>query len=217
MPERVFFLWTGLKGAVPILLGMAIVESGTPGAARAYQVIFVIVGFSVTVQGGLVPTWPTASAFPCAASSQSPGPWASASARSRRALHRYHVTGGSAADGSAVDDLPCRRKRLGQPGHPRRHAAPGRRRHDLRAGDDVLVLAEPDEAAALESCFTDPGLPSTPRPAPRYAPVVANPGLRAHRVPFGSRITGLKHERLRVGGLPPTPHDHRIPVRSRNP
>ena len=56
VPERVFFLWTGLKGAVPILLGIAIVGSGTPGAARAYQVIFVIVGFSVTVQGGLVPT-----------------------------------------------------------------------------------------------------------------------------------------------------------------
>jgi potassium/hydrogen antiporter len=53
--ERVFFLWTGLKGAVPILLGMAILGSGTPGAALAYQVIFVIVGFSVTVQGGLVP------------------------------------------------------------------------------------------------------------------------------------------------------------------
>src|ERR1700749_4786948 len=54
-PERVFFLSTGLKGAVPILLGMTIVESGIPGATPAYQVIFVIVGFSVTIQGGLVP------------------------------------------------------------------------------------------------------------------------------------------------------------------
>src|SRR6201996_1344199 len=53
--ERVFFLWTGLKGAVPILLGMEILDSGTHGATLAYQVIFVIVGFSVTVQGGLVP------------------------------------------------------------------------------------------------------------------------------------------------------------------
>src|SRR6516225_6041870 len=32
--ERVFFLWTGLKGAVPILLGMTIVESGTAGPPR---------------------------------------------------------------------------------------------------------------------------------------------------------------------------------------
>jgi potassium/hydrogen antiporter len=55
VPERVFFLWTGLKGAVPILLGLAIAGSGVPGAERAYRVIFVIVAFSVTVQGGLVP------------------------------------------------------------------------------------------------------------------------------------------------------------------
>src|SRR5215469_11820596 len=54
--ERVFFLWTGLKGPVPIMLGMTIAASGISGAARAYQIIFVIVGFSVIVQGGLVPT-----------------------------------------------------------------------------------------------------------------------------------------------------------------
>jgi cell volume regulation protein A len=53
--ERAFFLLTGLKGAVPILLGMTIVQSGTAGAVHAYQLIFVIVCFSVLVQGSLVP------------------------------------------------------------------------------------------------------------------------------------------------------------------
>jgi potassium/hydrogen antiporter len=41
---------------VPILLGPAVLDSDTAGAAQAYRVIFVIAGFSVTVQGGLVPT-----------------------------------------------------------------------------------------------------------------------------------------------------------------
>ncbi len=52
--ERLFPLWTGLKGAVPILLGMFMVSSGIAGGQRAYDMIFVIVAFSVVVQGGLV-------------------------------------------------------------------------------------------------------------------------------------------------------------------
>jgi len=54
--ERLFVLWAGLKGAVPILLGVFIVADGIAGYARLYAVIFVVVTFSVVVQGGLVPT-----------------------------------------------------------------------------------------------------------------------------------------------------------------
>ena len=53
--ERLFVLWAGLKGAVPILLGVFLVEAGVPGARRLYQVIFVVVTFSVIVQGGTLP------------------------------------------------------------------------------------------------------------------------------------------------------------------
>ena len=49
-------LWAGLKGAVPILLGVFIVAAGVADHARLYAVIFVVVTFSVIVQGGLVPT-----------------------------------------------------------------------------------------------------------------------------------------------------------------
>jgi cell volume regulation protein A len=54
--ERLFVMWSGLKGAVPILLGTYILSSGVPGADRLYQVVVVVVAFSVIVQGGLVPT-----------------------------------------------------------------------------------------------------------------------------------------------------------------
>jgi cell volume regulation protein A len=54
--ERAFVLWSGLKGAVPILLGTYVVAEGVRDADRVYAVIFVVVLVSVIVQGGLVPT-----------------------------------------------------------------------------------------------------------------------------------------------------------------
>ncbi len=53
--ERVFVLWAGLKGAVPILLGTYLLSSGVPDTVGLYVVVFVVVTFSVVVQGGLVP------------------------------------------------------------------------------------------------------------------------------------------------------------------
>jgi potassium/hydrogen antiporter len=53
--ERLLVAWAGLKGAVPILLGAFIVESGVPDGRRLYEIIFVVVAFSVIVQGGTLP------------------------------------------------------------------------------------------------------------------------------------------------------------------
>jgi cell volume regulation protein A len=159
--ERVFFLWTGLKGAVPILLGMTIAASGIPGAARAYQIIFVIVGFSVIVQGGLVPTLAHRLRIPLR--TVEPEPWSLGVRFSEEpeGLHRYHVAAGSAADGSPVSDLPCGEDvwvslviRDGNLVTPTDDTT-------LRAGDDVLVLAEPDEAPALDRLFTAPRGPES--------------------------------------------------------
>ena len=154
--ERVFFLWTGLKGAVPILLGMTIAGSGIPGAVRAYQIIFVIVGFSVTVQGGLVPTLAHRLGIPLR--TVEPEPWSLGVRFSEEpeGLHRYHVVAGSAADGSAVSELPFGEdvwvSLIVRDGNLVTAAAD----MTLQAGDDVLVLAEPDEAPALDRLFTAP-------------------------------------------------------------
>jgi potassium/hydrogen antiporter len=53
--ERVFVMWSGLKGAVPILLAAFALIEGVPGAHRIYGIVFVVVAFSVIVQGGSVP------------------------------------------------------------------------------------------------------------------------------------------------------------------
>ncbi|MGH3472925.1 MAG: cation:proton antiporter, partial [Nocardioidaceae bacterium] len=50
--ERLFVLWAGLKGAVPILLGTFAFTSGVDGARKVYDVIVVVVALSVIVHGG---------------------------------------------------------------------------------------------------------------------------------------------------------------------
>ncbi|MBA3718153.1 MAG: cation:proton antiporter [Actinobacteria bacterium] len=53
--ERIFVMWGGLKGAVPILLGILVLLGGVNGASRVYGIIFVVVAFSVVVQGSTMP------------------------------------------------------------------------------------------------------------------------------------------------------------------
>jgi cell volume regulation protein A len=55
-PELGFLTWSGLKGAVPILLAAFATLSGVEGAQGVYGLVFVVVLLSVTVQGGLVPS-----------------------------------------------------------------------------------------------------------------------------------------------------------------
>ena len=54
--ERAFIVWSGLKGAVPILLASLAVVGGTDYSAEIYGIVFIVVLFSVVVQGTLVPT-----------------------------------------------------------------------------------------------------------------------------------------------------------------
>lgn len=152
--ERVFVLWTGLKGAVPILLGTFILRAGLPDARRAFEIIFVVVAFSVIVQGGLVPTLARRLRIPLRLIE--PEPW-SLGVRFQEepeGLHRYTVNPGARADGMAVDDLPggeevwvsivIRDGRLVG-------VRPDTR---LRAGDEVLVLAT--DTRELDAVFTEP-------------------------------------------------------------
>jgi cell volume regulation protein A len=52
--EKAFIVWGGLKGAVPILLGALAVLAAVEDAGRIYGIVFVVVLFSVVVQGGTI-------------------------------------------------------------------------------------------------------------------------------------------------------------------
>ena len=150
--ERAFVLWTGLKGAVPILLGSFILDHGLTGARRAYEIIFVVVAFSVIVQGGSVPLLARRLGIPLR--TVEPEPW-SLGVRFQEepeVVHRYRVQQGSAADGEALDVLPWGEDvwismiiRAGRLVAVRNSTV-------LEAGDEVLVLSE--DPPGLGGIFT---------------------------------------------------------------
>jgi potassium/hydrogen antiporter len=140
--ERTFVLWSGLKGAVPILLGTFVLGAeGVADKGRLYDVIFVVVLFSVVVQGGLVPWVADRCGVPMREVQLEP--WAlGVRLRDEPAgARQYLVAPGSAADGEAVAAL--------SPDRPLWIAMAVRDgsllqiRGDsvLRAGDEVIVLA----------------------------------------------------------------------------
>lgn len=53
--EKLFIAWSGLKGAVPILLAAFALLAEVDDAQRIYEIVFVVVTFSVIVQGASIP------------------------------------------------------------------------------------------------------------------------------------------------------------------
>lgn len=150
--ERVFVLWTGLKGAVPILLGSFILAAGVAEANRLYEIIFTVVAFSVIVQGGLVPTLAHRLKVPLRTVEQEPWSLGVRFRQHPEALRRYRVAAGSPADDTAIADLPFGEDTwvslVIRQGHP----VPARPDTLLRAGDEVLTFTDPatnDDPGAL--------------------------------------------------------------------
>jgi potassium/hydrogen antiporter len=53
--ERLFVIWAGLRGAVPILLAAFALLAAVEDAERVYDIVFVVVAVSVLVQGSSIP------------------------------------------------------------------------------------------------------------------------------------------------------------------
>jgi cell volume regulation protein A len=158
--ERVFVLWAGLKGAVPILLGTYILAAGSAQDTLIYEIIFVVVAFSVLVQGGTVPT--VARWCGVAMREVVPRPWAfGIRVRDQpEGVLRYQVAPGSPADGRTVGDLHMGAEvwisLIVRDGLSIRVRADT----ELEAGDEVLVLADPSSDTTARSLFTGPADPN---------------------------------------------------------
>ena len=70
--ERTFIMWSGLKGAVPILLAAFAVTGGVSDGRRIYDIVFVVVALSVVVQGTSIPLVARALGIPMRAAEPAP-------------------------------------------------------------------------------------------------------------------------------------------------
>ncbi|MGH3436763.1 MAG: cation:proton antiporter [Sciscionella sp.] len=171
--ERAFILWAGLKGAVPILLGTFAFTAGIAGAHRLYDIIFVVVAFSVIVQGGLVPTIAGKLGVPMRTVDPEPFSLGVRFRHEPHALHRYVLRSGSPADGSTINDLP-----LGEDfwislviRHGQLVNVSGAT--TLQAGDEIVALADPEGEADPGPLFlgeSPAGEAKDAKPGPAPAP-----------------------------------------------
>lgn len=143
--ERVFIAWGGLKGAVPILLGALAILAEVEDALNLYGIVFVVVGFSVVVQGTSIPYVADRLRIPF-----------------RRVDHdlaevlEFVVRDDAYARGRRLDELPLGERAwvgvLVRDGRPHVVA------DDvvLEPGDRVHVYCQPEDAAALARIFSGP-------------------------------------------------------------
>jgi cell volume regulation protein A len=142
--ERFFVLWSGLKGAVPLLLGTYVLTSGVADAERLYGIIVVVVMFSVVVRAGSVPVVAERTGVPMRV--VEPEPWALGMRFRDRpsGLRRFRVAPGAPADGTAIADLELDEDTWISMVSRDGTMLAVRGGTVLRAGDEVLVLVDPD-------------------------------------------------------------------------
>ncbi len=153
--ERLFVMWSGLKGAVLILLGTYLLSAAVADADRLYQVVVVVVAFSVIVQGGLVPAAARRTGVPMRL--VEPEPW-SLNVRLRdepTGLHEAVVAPGSPADGTAVKDLDLGEDMWISLVNRAGELVPVNGATVLRAGDEVLLMVDPNTTHRYD-LFTSP-------------------------------------------------------------
>ena len=144
--EKVFVVWGGLKGAVPILLGALAVLGEVDDSERIYGIVFVVVLFSVVVQGASVPHV-----------AKRLGLSFRAVDHDLAEVLEYVVREDAFANGRALRELPLGDRAwvgvLIRDGRPQGFGPETR----LVPGDRVHVYCQPDDAAALGRIFAGAG------------------------------------------------------------
>jgi potassium/hydrogen antiporter len=153
--ERTFVLWSGLKGAVPILLGTYVLAAGSALDLEVYEVIFGVVLFSVVVQGGLVPVVAARCGVKMQRVESRPFVLGVRVQDQPEGARSFRVEANARADGRSVSDLHLADDvwislvvRDGNPVQVRPDTL-------LTVGDEVLVLVDPQSRTDPATIFCD--------------------------------------------------------------
>jgi potassium/hydrogen antiporter len=164
--ERAFIAWSGLKGAVPILLAAFAVLGGVTGADRVYGIVFVVVLISVVGQGTFVPF--VARTLDIAMRERPALPWQLSVGLDREPETAFETT---VAEGSRAEGQEIRRLPLGEHAWITVVVRDGGAIQPtgslkLRSGDRVLLLAELEDRPALSLVFERQERPDAAAPSP---------------------------------------------------
>jgi cell volume regulation protein A len=154
--ERLFVLFAGLKGAVPILLGDLLLAADVPDAERLYGIVVVVVIFSVVVQGSLVPTVARRLGVPM--QPVRPEPWAVGVRLQAEpaTAHQINIAAGALVDGRTVEEVAELASNIWISIVVRDGVlVPVHGETRLRAGDTVTVLIDGDLPEDVSDLFTE--------------------------------------------------------------
>ncbi len=165
--ELAFILFAGLKGAVPILLGELLRAAGVPDAERLYGIVVVVVVFSVLVQGSLVPAVVRVLRLPSRRVDIEPWTLGVRLREEPDGVHRLRVAAGSPADGRTIAEVAGRVGDMWVSIVVRdAQLVTVLDTTPLRAGDDVVVLADPVLHDRLDREFRTAATESSREPGP---------------------------------------------------
>lgn len=152
--ELAFVLLSGLKGAVPILLGLLIAARAVPGSERLYGIVIVVVVFSVAVQGSLVPFAARLLRVPMRERLPQPYALGVRLEQEPAGVLRLVVGVGSQAEGSTVDEVAGRHGDVWVSLLVRAGSlVPVRGLTRLEAGDEVVISAGDDVREEVSAAF----------------------------------------------------------------
>jgi potassium/hydrogen antiporter len=155
--ERAFILFAGLKGAVPILLGLLLLTADVPDAERLYGIVVIVVIFSVVVQGSLIPAVARRLGVPM--QPIRPEPWTLAVRLQAEPDTAYQVAiaPGSVIDGRTIEEIANLVGNVWVSMVVREGVLlPAHGDTQLRAGDLVTLLIDEDSSHEV-ALFTEPG------------------------------------------------------------
>ena len=140
--ERLFVMWGGLRGAVPIMLGTLALLEGVEDGERIYDIIFVVVAFSVLVQGTSIPYVAPRLGVPMRDSD--PG-----------GVVRRVVSAGSSAAGRTLRDLPLGERTWVHAISRNGKLMPLGGDTVLEEGDDVELVLDVSDIDRLDELFSE--------------------------------------------------------------
>jgi cell volume regulation protein A len=152
--EKAFIAFSGLKGAVPVLLAAFAILGGAPDAQRIYDLVFIAVLVSVVAQGSFVPLVAKRLGIPMRLQDRLPWELSVRVGSEPTGAHEYRVEPRSEADGALLGDLPLGHDawvtllvRDGDALQPDRQTR-------LQPDDRVLILGDdPERLTTLRSTF----------------------------------------------------------------